>query len=673
MIDAGASENAFKAAFPQAWSRFVAGGPPLARIVWDAGQAINLDLGEGTLYPFPASEWTRQRLAEFRAAPERIGFSDPSHCNLSAVSMPLLDRLTAYIRERGLTASLQGLPVADVGYLFVFGVGLGQHVAELVAETPARHIVLIEPVAEFVRHACAVIDWADVLAVAAARGVTLHLCLESDPEAICAFCEALVSREGNTFLEGSCFHPHYYSWALKHAYALMRERLKVHALSTGFFEDEVEMARNCHANLARWPFHLVESRLFRAQTLPVFIVGAGPSLDVDLPVIRRWRERALLVSCGTTLGILLKHGLRPDIHVELERGALVFDLLAAVEREHGFAGITLLASTTVDPRIGGLFEKRWLFFRSGLSPAVLLRGSAEPLHGADPLCCNAAFAAIANLGFREIYFFGLDLAQKETGRHHARDSLYYKDEHADLDEMYRKRFNRPVPGNFGGIVETFWAFDSGRQMLARVQRIFSTQLFNCSDGARIDGARPKAAASVRLAAPSLPRLAVLRNVEAQLRSLAAGEMLDVAAFGGHAAGCATFIPAFAELIRHAAADAVGFVELEGRLHAFVARRRPEFAGFFSLGLSSLLSMLRLGAFFASRIPDATERQTFFVYFLELYLERATHLAKEAEALLRSFDAGQPADRPDAPLASLPPPSAALPEAREVERAAAARI
>ena len=160
------------------------------------------------------------------------------------------------------------------------------------------------------------------------------------------------------------------------------------------------MVRNCHGNLARWPFHLVESRAFRAQTLPVFIVGAGPSLDADLAVIRRWREQVLLVSCGTTLGILLKHGLRPDIHVELERGALVYDLLAAVEQEHGFAGITLLASTTVDPRLGELFDKCWFFFRAGLSPGgAAPRGSAGVLRGADPLCCNAAFSAVAAMGF----------------------------------------------------------------------------------------------------------------------------------------------------------------------------------------------------------------------------------------------------------------------------------
>ena len=640
-IDRQASEEAFRQAFPDAWAKAVAVDPPLASLVIEDGEIVNLDLGQGTLYPCAEPAWTRARLEQGRVDPERIGYSDPSHCNLSAVSMPLLERLVTYLRERAV--KLEALPVTDVGYLFVFGIGLGRHIQELIRSTPARHVVLIEPVAEFIRHACAAVDWREVFASAEDRGIEIHVCLDADPEGICAFVETLVSREGNTFLDGSFFHPHYYSWTLKQASALMRERLKVHGLSSGFFEDEVEMVRNCHGNLARWPFHLVESRPFRAQTLPVFIVGAGPSLDADLPVIRRWREQVLLVSCGTTLGILLKHGLRPDIHVELERGALVYDLLAAVEKEHGFAGITLLASTTVDPRLGELFDKCWFFFRAGLAPAVLLRGSAGVLRGADPLCCNAAFAAIAGMGFSEIYFFGLDLAQKEPGRHHAKDSLYFEDEHADLDEMYRKRFNRAVPGNFGGTVQTFWAFDSGRQMLSRVQRLYRRTLYNCSDGARIDGAKPKAAASVRIAPGAPPRAMVLRKLEAELKVFSLGEMLAAADLDAHAAGCDAFPEAFAAMLEEARGNDGSFVALEARLHTFTTDRRSDFAGFFSLALSSLVSMLRVAAFFASRIPDEGERCAFFHRFLDEYLERGTYLASEAAALLRSQAATQPGE------------------------------
>ena len=265
-VDADTSAEAFREAFPADWKRIIANGSPLSRVIAEGGEAINLDLGGGTLYPCPAFEWTRQRMAEFANNPERIGFADPSHCNLSAVSMPVLERMGTYVRDSGLTSSLTGLPVVDVGYLFILGVGLGHHIAELVATTPARHVVLIEPMAEFIQHACGIVDWRGVFATARERGVTIHVCLESDPEQISRYVESLVSREGNTFIDGSYFHPHYYSWTFKRAMELLRERLKVHGLSSGFYEDEVEMIRNCHANLERWPFHLLEPGASREQS-----------------------------------------------------------------------------------------------------------------------------------------------------------------------------------------------------------------------------------------------------------------------------------------------------------------------------------------------------------------------------------------------------------------------
>ncbi|MGF1641970.1 MAG: motility associated factor glycosyltransferase family protein [Rhodospirillales bacterium] len=619
------------------WQRLEGIGTPVTTIVRDDGEAVNIDLGGGVLYPDPAPEWSKNQLDGFRRFPDRIAFSDPSHCNLSEISLKLLTDLGRYARQHDLSANMQGLPVVDVGYLFVFGVGLGYHIPDLVAETSARHIVLIEPVAEFLLHSLSVIDWGDAFATANERGIALHFVLERDPEAIASHVEMIVSREGNTFLDGSFFCAHYYSWQLKQTYVLLKERLKNHYISTGFFEDEIEMVRNCVLNLQRWPFRLVQSRPHREQSLPVFILGAGPSIDDDMPHIRKLRDRVIVFSCGTALGILLKNGIRPDFHVEVERGELTYTLLSGVHDEHGFEGITLIASTTVDPRVSELFPARWFFFRHGLSPTTLLKAEGEPLLGADPLVCNAAFSAAAFLGFSQIYLFGIDLAQKLTGRHHSKDSIYFTDEHADLDEMYVKRFDREVPGNFGGTVETFWAFDLGRQMLSQMQRICRTNLVNCSDGAKIYGAKPRVAASVTLP-DILPRRQDVRaRLEAQLPGYGAGEMLAKVDLDRHIRGCEEFVPTFERFLATIGGDVDSFFDMEVRLCALVGERRTEFDGFFSLALSSMVSMLRIGSFFANRITDADKRRAFFEYFLDRYRERCVEMAQISRELLTSID------------------------------------
>lgn len=79
---------------------------------------------------------------------------------------------------------------------------------------------------------------------------------------------------------------------------------------------------------------------------------------------------------------------------------------------------------------------------------------------------------MAALGFRNIWLLELDLAQKEEGRHHATNSVYYQPENKEWDDIYRSRFDRIVPGNFGGEVRTFWAFDAGRHGIAAACRFF---------------------------------------------------------------------------------------------------------------------------------------------------------------------------------------------------------
>lgn len=606
---------------------------PVSTIVEKDGVAINLDLGGGMLYAEPEPDWSRARADELRDFPERIGFSSPNHCNFSDISLELNAELVGYLRKGRLAEHLAPLPVVDVGYVFVFGIGLGCHVLELVETTPARHIVLIEGVTEFLYQSLTVTDWERIFARAEERGIRFHFILSNDPENIASQIELIVSKESNVFLDGSFYYPHYYSWTFQEAFKLTKERIKAYYISSGFFEDELEMIRNCAANLKQCAFDIVEMGPSREQIVPVFIVGAGPSLDKDMDTIRKWRGRVVVISCGTVLGILLKNGIRPDLHCELERGEEVYSILSPLRQTYGFDGITLIATTTVDPRVSVLFDKRWFFFRSGLSTATLLRGSAGTLEGVDPLVCNAAFSAASTLGFREIYLFGIDLGQKASGQHHAKDSVYF--ENPEWDKIYSKRFDRMVPGNFGGTVETCWNFDIGRRLLARWQFRYKTKLYNCSDGAKIEGALPKSASQLAIR-DGLPSPAmVINKIEGRLRSFGRGEILDEIDFDRHIQGCDTFIREFDTLLESARADGIGFFELERRLYEFVDEKSDDFRGFFMMGRGSIESMLRLGAFYGNRLPDEVERQSYFHHFLDCYRTKCVAMAETAKEILCS--------------------------------------
>lgn len=630
------SARALSERYPQIWTRVERATPPASRLVDGADGPDNIDLGNGRLYGAPARQWTRIQLDGYRQAPQGIYFNNPNNCNISPVSLVLARQLTDIIRDNGWTSKVSAVPVRDIGYLFVFGVGLGYHLPELVATTRARHIVLIEPLVEFIGHSCHAIDWEALLADADARGIQLHFVINAKPLDISRSVERLVVKYGNIFLDGSTFCPHYYSWTLKQAYEFLQERLKHFYISNGFFEDEIEMIRNTYDNVRACSFHLVEGRPHLQQDFPVFIVGSGPSFDKDAPYIRKWRDKAIVISCGTALRGLLRSGIRPDLHCENERVPLVPEILRAVDAEFGLKGITLMATTTMFPEVANLFEQRWFYYRDGLSPATVLNPGYKPLYNADPLVSNAAFAVVTFMGFQNVYLFGMDLGQREGGAHHAKDAVYNDKDRGELDKLYVKRFQeaRIVPGNFGGRVRTFWAFDMGRRMLGEVQHVRGINLYNCSDGARITGAKPQMAAGIDLSHVTDDKARVLRQVTGEMRHFEAGRVLDGIDIETTYNGFDRLSEELRALIAELRAERAEFWDIVAAIEKLEERLGKGRLGVFALVRSSMRSMIRLGAFFGNRMADDGLRRAFIDHFLTHYEERCLTMANEAKDLLR---------------------------------------
>ena len=53
--------------------------------------------------------------------------------------------------------------------------------------------------------------------------------------------------------------------------------------------------------------------------LPVFVIGSGPSLDNDIPFIRKNQDKAIVVACGTAIDTLYHAGIKPDFYACTER------------------------------------------------------------------------------------------------------------------------------------------------------------------------------------------------------------------------------------------------------------------------------------------------------------------------------------------------------------------
>lgn len=607
---------------PGIWHR-VAACQPQARLVYRDGHLENLRQADGTLlYPEDAAAHARKQVAAFLARPPRLTLGSPAYCNLSPVSFTLLDRLLPLLEGQRLAP----LPVVDAGFLFVFGIGLGLHLPALLRAVPCRDVVLIETSAERLRTALLALDLPGLAALAAERGKTLRLILEEAAPALQAAVERAVLETGNTFLDGSWLFQHTADPMLRDAVPALATSLRTLAMSHGFFEDEMMMLCNAQANLARGPCRLLEEGRIVARPLPALVVASGPSLDAAaLATIKELAGRVLVVSCGTTLRILLDNGIRPHLHVEVENNDRVAEHLVDLARSHDLSGITLAASLTVRPSVVALFERAVLFARRPSGVAGLLVPDERAVSWADPTVANAAVVVCALLGFADVTLVGVDFGFRAGQRHHADGSAYFLADYAGWED--EAGYDRLLPAVGGGMVRASWVLELGVRSLEEFLRGVGLRVRNSSDGAAIAGTRvepltalwlpPNSPAPAACLADAVGAVAVIeapvlpafREARADLQRLLADWLSGANDFGSLA--CRLTLPD------------------DGPLLPLLRVVR-----------GSLWSLLRLGAYFGTRLGNTADRDAFFQAFRVANAEVVHGMLAEMEEVLAAIAAGR---------------------------------
>ncbi len=609
----------FREHHPETATILESAGEPLSSVVYGpAGEPEDIDLGSGRLYKTPAKDFVETQLDDYFRHPQRVLIDKVPGLGLdSRSSVDLANTLLGRLGREGLASLMSAPQVAETGILFVFGCGLGLHVPRLVERTRLSCVVIVEPFPEFLAHSLSTVDWAGLGNGLDAAGGQLHFILSDTPDAILRRIGSLIDRPSLPCLDGSYVFTHYRNWIFDQLHDRMQAAASAYFIARGYFEDEVKMMTNVTGNFSRHSWRLLEqqARLKRAE--PVFIIGSGPSLDADLAHVRRWQDRAVIFSCGTALHVLLRAGIRPDFHVELENGELLVEILGDVRRTYGLEGITLVGSTTLHPDVAALFDDVVFFFRDSVSSTKTFGRGYRNLDGAAPTCTNSAFATALTLGFRDIHLFGVDCGARDPARKdHSTESVYFTMDR--LKNHKRPEYSLVQPGNFGGTVRSNWVYDMTRQMLEALQRVYRANLFNCSDGAMIKGSTPKAAASLTFPASAADKGQLK---QALLRDLPHFEPGAFFSHGKVAGYLAKFDLMWEEAL--AAIDA-GMAE-DKTIHAFHQRLRTFFAaggdrydGVDGLVNASAMTWPRIAMFFIYRMPDEQSRQRLLQAFFEDY-------------------------------------------------------
>lgn len=409
--------------------------------------------------------------------------------------------------------------------IIMFGIGAGYQLETLLEKHNVDKLFLCEPNKDFFYASLFAIDWASLLKDIDAQGARIYLNIGDDGNNLVRDLMNQFYSVGPYLLNDTYFYPGYYNARINESIANLREQLKI-VVAMGEYYDHARfgISQTTHA-IANNYAHLRKSPnnklTYSDKSVPVFLVGNGPSLDQSITSIKEFQDRAIVISCGTSLQVLHKNGIKPDFHAEIEQNRTTYEWCKAFGDEQFLSTLDLLSCNGIHPDTTDLFNDVFIAFKEGESSTVSTLEVAgeedfEILQFAFPTVANLALNICLSLGLENIYLFGIDLGFTDNKQHHSKQSAYY-DENGNELYNYHEANNTAivVPGNFRKTVLTKSEFKISKSMMERsiANKHKSTHVYNCSDGAQIHGTEPLPIEHLLIVSDKLAKSAALKKIK----------------------------------------------------------------------------------------------------------------------------------------------------------------
>ncbi|TGK84958.1 DUF115 domain-containing protein [Leptospira bourretii] len=258
--------------------------------------------------------------------------------------------------------------------------------------------------------------------------------------------------------------------------------------------------------------HPISSLKDKFKGLTAVLVSAGPSLRKNLPWLQSVRDKVFVLSCDTSLKVLIKAGIEADgvVTLDAQTNSFFHFMGESLTRIPLFADLvsspTLLREPMFHSVVHSVTAKYQVDAEGSLVREVTAGGElAEQVFRevgdiqSGGSVATTAFDMLRFMGFTSVYFLGQDLAYSgreihSTGTHHNEKWLTLIGRKNSLERIneviIRKRETRFVPRAGGkGSVLTDYVLDLYRHWFEEsASSVSEMQLFNVNeDGAEITG------------------------------------------------------------------------------------------------------------------------------------------------------------------------------------------
>jgi len=389
--------------------------------------------------------------------------------------------------------NFSGYIIPEFYPLMIFnGVGAGYHIEMFLEKNDVLNCVIVEPEPDLFATSLYTIDWEVICQpFIEHKERSIHFTIGPFKE------EEHISASVMTYLSSRCpIYPIttlYLNHSNREVFTRVTNKLNkdTNAFVSiwGYYDDEINQLNNCLHNL-HLKIPIIKPNHHTLLDLPIFIIGAGPSLDDKIEMIKKYQGKALIVSCGTAIHCLYSHGIKPDIQFELESDQCTVTSLEELGDPDWIRSIPMMGPSQLAPKLYKLADEVVVFFKTESVTSMLFGNDDTSVSHATPTCTNGALGVFAKWGFKSIYMFGLDFGYKDTKNHHAKGSIYYTsteavmvaDANVDSDATVRIK---AVDGSEMRTKPLLYTAMRSVEILAIRYKKYCT-FYNCSNGAAME-------------------------------------------------------------------------------------------------------------------------------------------------------------------------------------------
>lgn len=483
---------------------------------------INILQNNIPVFPQKSSEYLGYKIESFVKDPNafyKIAALHKSNPRVSPVADSYIEKVEKNIpqksdRERAYHTHLDSLPV-----LLMFGIGTGQQIEHIINNYDLKTLIIIDQDFKMFKASMYLTDWKMIVSYFSRDGYTLEFKTGPNPKPLALDILGWLFRsklQYSNFINYFITHEQPY---IQEVFDQLKNNYRLLFNGWGFYDDEMVSLEHTIANINdNRKIYLGDNPVPKNSN--VFIIGSGPSVDNDIKYIKKHRDNAVIVSCGTSLRILEANRIKPDYHFESERPKFQYDNLADNVSKEFMKQIDFIGVNVVCPKLLSLFKSAKIFFRENDCGASLTNESIPKLLHCNPTVVNAALSFTSNIGFENIYLFGTDMGFKDESSHHSKYSSYYdKKSNISKIKLHKTLDNKRYKGNFTN-EEIFlsnevliWCKQRAENCIIDYKsRQKNINYYNCSDGIIIEGAKPVRSKDIKID-KKLPKQTIIEAVE----------------------------------------------------------------------------------------------------------------------------------------------------------------